>query len=194
MNCFSIRHINVSNNIGNPPIETSGPFKPDSKEHKRRGLVCYNPQDLARKFPYIAKGSYGVVFKGRVPDVNRTVAIKDMDIVDSNVIEDWKKELTVMNQSQSPYVVEVFGYTNDRNVVTIVMEFMSRGDLFFDFTQKNGTPLHLTAASNGQALCTWTRLTTPTPHHTQRRQISKYSCNGRLFVQTYRLWLCKISE
>jgi len=122
------KEYSITNN--NPPIETSGPFKPVVKEFKRHGLVRYNPQDLERINPYIAKGSYGVVFKGRVPDVKDTVAIKDIDIIDSNVVEDWKKELMVMNQIQSPYVVEVYGYTNERNVVTIVMEFMTRGDLF----------------------------------------------------------------
>uniref|UniRef100_A0A6B2LB98 non-specific serine/threonine protein kinase n=1 Tax=Arcella intermedia TaxID=1963864 RepID=A0A6B2LB98_9EUKA len=60
-----------------------------------------------------------------------------MDIIDKNVIDDWKKELTVMNQNQSPYVVEVYGYTNDKNVVTIVMEFMARGDLFTLLHKKN---------------------------------------------------------
>eukprot|EP01124_Arcella_intermedia_P036813 TRINITY_DN9717_c0_g2_i1.p1 TRINITY_DN9717_c0_g2~~TRINITY_DN9717_c0_g2_i1.p1 ORF type:complete len:824 (-),score=168.04 TRINITY_DN9717_c0_g2_i1:843-3314(-) len=112
------------------PISSSGPFKADTKDFKRRELVRYNPQDLHREFPHIAKGSYGVVFKGKVPDVPHTVAIKDMDITDSNVIEDWKKELVVMNQNQSPYIVEVYGYTNNSQIVTIVMEFMSRGDLF----------------------------------------------------------------
>jgi len=35
-----------------------------------------------------------------------------------------------MNQNQSPYVVDVYGYTNDRTIVTIVMEYMAKGDLF----------------------------------------------------------------
>jgi serine/threonine protein kinase len=104
--------------------------------------VRYNPQEIQREFPHIAKGSYGIVFKGKVPDVPSTVAIKDMDIVDSGVIDDWKKELTVMNKNQSPYVVEVYGYSNNRNVVTIVMEFMTRGDLFTILHKKN-TPLSL---------------------------------------------------
>eukprot|EP01123_Difflugia_compressa_P010990 TRINITY_DN4189_c0_g1_i1.p1 TRINITY_DN4189_c0_g1~~TRINITY_DN4189_c0_g1_i1.p1 ORF type:complete len:664 (-),score=101.48 TRINITY_DN4189_c0_g1_i1:86-1891(-) len=134
--------VKKDNNLINVPIETNGPFNPVNKEFKRRGLVRYSPQDLNREFPYIAKGSYGVVFKGRVPDVPQTVAIKDMDIVDSNVIEDWKKELTVMNQNQSPYVVDVFGYTNDRNFVTIVMEYMAKGDLF-NILHKKMEPLSI---------------------------------------------------
>jgi len=60
-----------------------------------------------------------------------------MDIVDSGVIEDWKKELTVMNNNQSPYVVDVYGYSNDRNIVTIIMEFMSKGDLFTLLHKRN---------------------------------------------------------
>jgi len=113
-----------------------GPFR-EPKEYVRKGLIRYNPQEIQREFPYIAKGSYGVVFKGTVPDVPTTVAIKDMDIVDSSVVDDWKKELTVMNKNQSPYVVEVYGYSNKHNVVSIVMEFMTRGDLFTILHKKN---------------------------------------------------------
>jgi hypothetical protein len=120
----------------NSVLDTVGPFR-EAKEYKRKGLVRYNPQDIHRDFPHIAKGSYGVVFKGKVADIPVPVAIKDMDIVDSGVIEDWKKELTVMNQNQSAYVVDVYGYSNDRNVVTIIMEFMTRGDLFSILHKKN---------------------------------------------------------
>lgn len=92
-------------------------------------------------FPQLAKGSYGTVYKGHVPGRDKVVVIKDMDLIDNNSINEWKKELAVMayvlllrlltcSENASDYVGEVYGYASDYKSLTIVMEFMSKGDLF----------------------------------------------------------------
>ena len=48
------------------------------------------------EFPSIAKGSYGTVYKGRVPGIEKTVVIKEMTIIGQNSVNEWRKELTVM--------------------------------------------------------------------------------------------------
>lgn len=46
--------------------------------------------------PPLAKGSFGVVYTGKVPRFPKKVVVKDMDIYDQSSIAEWKKELTLM--------------------------------------------------------------------------------------------------
>ena len=50
------------------------------------------------KFPHIAKGSYGVIFKGRVKGrpQGEVVVIKDMNNINTRSFNDWVKEITIM--------------------------------------------------------------------------------------------------
>lgn len=52
--------------------------------------VNYNAKDIKRIHPHIAKGSYGVVYKGTVPDVKEVVVIKDMDFTNQKALDDWR--------------------------------------------------------------------------------------------------------
>eukprot|EP01125_Pyxidicula_operculata_P019299 TRINITY_DN698_c1_g1_i2.p1 TRINITY_DN698_c1_g1~~TRINITY_DN698_c1_g1_i2.p1 ORF type:complete len:874 (-),score=213.49 TRINITY_DN698_c1_g1_i2:666-3287(-) len=97
---------------------------------KPKGLIKFQSSELVREFPNIAKGSFGVVFKGTAKGLPGTVVIKDMEIQHHKSVEDWKKEITVMSQNRSPYVVEVYGYCSHQNILTIVMEYMAAGDLY----------------------------------------------------------------
>jgi len=53
-----------------------------------------------------------------------------MSVLSENSVAEWKKELTVMSENASPYICRVYGYASERKVLTIVMEYMQKGDLF----------------------------------------------------------------
>lgn len=112
--------------------KTKGPYQnpkdPASKELKQ--LLQYNPKHIHRDFPQIARGGFGIVFKGHVPGIDEFVVIKDLEVRDQRSIDDWTKEVTVMEQTRSPYIAEIFGYSSQLNILTIVMEYFPRGDLF----------------------------------------------------------------
>jgi len=93
-------------------------------------LRRYDPQELTRNQPPIAKGSFGVVYTGRVPGILKPVVIKDMTCVSQQSIDEWQKELVLMSQNGSDFIAEVFGFSATGTCLTIVMEFFPMGDLF----------------------------------------------------------------
>uniref|UniRef100_A0A6B2L2I9 Protein kinase domain-containing protein n=1 Tax=Arcella intermedia TaxID=1963864 RepID=A0A6B2L2I9_9EUKA len=109
---------------------TFGGFKAQTIEKQKSNLIQYATHEIQREFPHLAKGSYGIVFKGQVAGIAKKVVIKDMDIRDQRTVEEWKKELTVMSENQCSYICEVYGFSSSSNVLTIVMEYMPLGDLF----------------------------------------------------------------
>jgi serine/threonine protein kinase len=90
----------------------------------------FMPDELMREFPHIAKGTFGVVFKGKIKGYDKTVVIKDMEVHNSRNVEDWKREIQIMSQNRCPYVVDVLGYCASGKILTIVMEFMENGSLY----------------------------------------------------------------
>lgn len=92
--------------------------------------VNYNAKDIKRIHPHIAKGSYGVVYKGTVPDVKEVVVIKDMDFTNQKALDDWRKEIKMMAKTSCEYVVRVLGYATADRTLTIVMELMAKGSLY----------------------------------------------------------------
>lgn len=92
--------------------------------------VNYNAKDIKRIHPHIAKGSYGVVYKGTVPDVKEVVVIKDMDFTNQKALEDWRKEIKMMAKTSCEYVVRVLGYATADRTLTIIMELMGKGSLY----------------------------------------------------------------
>eukprot|EP01122_Echinamoeba_exundans_P009577 TRINITY_DN3422_c0_g1_i1.p1 TRINITY_DN3422_c0_g1~~TRINITY_DN3422_c0_g1_i1.p1 ORF type:complete len:924 (+),score=140.10 TRINITY_DN3422_c0_g1_i1:50-2821(+) len=113
-----------------------GPTQPQS-------LPQLDPKSIQRDFPHIAKGSFGVVFTGRVAGIPiDKVVIKDMEVHNQRNIDDWKKEIAMMARMRSPYVVEVLGYCSSGHILTIVMEFMKKGSLY-DVLHQRKEPLSL---------------------------------------------------
>jgi len=128
---------------------TVGPFalKKRAPVVAPRSLKEYQGSEIHRDFPHIARGSFGIVFKGKVDGFAETVVIKDMDIRDQKSVEDWKKEIHVMSQNLSnPYCAQVYGYSSTGNTLTIIMEFFPKGDLFKVLhTEPDKHPLSLLA-------------------------------------------------
>lgn len=92
--------------------------------------VNYNAKDIKRIHPHIAKGSYGVVYKGNVPGVKEVIVIKDMDFTNQKALDDWRKEIKMMAKTGCDYVVRVLGYATAERTLTIVMEYMTKGSLY----------------------------------------------------------------
>eukprot|EP01129_Flabellula_baltica_P000541 TRINITY_DN1052_c1_g1_i2.p1 TRINITY_DN1052_c1_g1~~TRINITY_DN1052_c1_g1_i2.p1 ORF type:complete len:371 (+),score=74.33 TRINITY_DN1052_c1_g1_i2:48-1115(+) len=104
-------------------------------------LVAFHGNEIHREYPHLARGSYGVVFKGTVESIpGKTVVIKDLEIQNQNTLPEWKKELKVMAKNRSPYIAEVYGYSMAQNMLTIVMEYMDKGSLY-DFLHKKKYPI-----------------------------------------------------
>uniref|UniRef100_A0A6B2L689 non-specific serine/threonine protein kinase n=1 Tax=Arcella intermedia TaxID=1963864 RepID=A0A6B2L689_9EUKA len=77
------------------------------------------------------KGSYGIIYKGKVPGIKQTVVIKDILLKDSlRSVEEWRIEVTNMARANSPYITIIHGYSVTDTVLAIVMEFIERGDLY----------------------------------------------------------------
>lgn len=114
--------------------KTVGPFglkKKTSTPPTSHGLKQYEASDIHRDFPHIARGSFGIVFKGHVAGIPEIVVIKDMDIRDQKSVEDWKKEIDVMSRNlNNPYCASVYGYSSTGNTLTIIMEYFPKGDLY----------------------------------------------------------------
>jgi len=110
--------------------ETVGPFQQKKDYVPTRDVCKFKPDDLRRITPHLARGSFGVVFKGWAKGIPQQVVIKDMEIQSRHSIEEWQKEIKIMAQTKSNYIAEVYGYSNKDKTLTIVMEFMENGDLF----------------------------------------------------------------
>lgn len=99
-------------------------------EFKELPMIQYNPREIQRDIPHIAKGSFGIVYTGHVPDVTEKLVIKDMTVMNEGSVNEWKKELVVMSANSCPYICRVYGYAQEKKTLTIVMEYMELGDLF----------------------------------------------------------------
>lgn len=93
-------------------------------------LTFYKQEDIKRDFPQLARGSYGTVYTGYVTGIKDKIVIKDMEIRDHNTINEWRKEIDMMNKTRCPYVVDVIGYSSMKNILTIIMEYMPKGSLY----------------------------------------------------------------
>jgi len=99
-----------------------------------RELIVFYPEELQRIFPNIGQGTYGVVYKGNVIGtrlrMEGLVVIKDMKVENQQMIEDWKREVIITSKISSPFLADIFGYCWELPVVSIVMEYFPKGDLF----------------------------------------------------------------
>jgi len=56
--------------------------------------------------------------------------VKDIFNKGSNNIDEWRQEIEMMTVNRSPYIVEIIGYSNNKNILSIVMECMENGSLY----------------------------------------------------------------
>ncbi|XP_057976436.1 uncharacterized protein LOC131163733 isoform X3 [Malania oleifera] len=88
----------------------------------------------------IGRGSFGDVYKGFDKELNKDVAIKVIDLEESeDEIEDIQKEISVLSQCRSPYITEYYGSYLHQTKLWIIMEYMAGGSVA-DLIQ-SGPPL-----------------------------------------------------
>jgi hypothetical protein len=73
-----------------------GPFRAPRAYTPQQSVLKYAPTDITRKHPHIARGTYGVVFKGSVKGIAQEVVIKDMEILDQISVDEWQREIQIM--------------------------------------------------------------------------------------------------
>ncbi|KAH9802567.1 protein kinase domain-containing protein [Citrus sinensis] len=88
----------------------------------------------------IGRGSFGDVYKAFDKELNKDVAIKVIDLEESeDEIEDIQKEISVLSQCRSPYITEYYGSYLHQTKLWIIMEYMAGGSVA-DLIQ-SGPPL-----------------------------------------------------
>ncbi|KAJ0045014.1 hypothetical protein Pint_04619 [Pistacia integerrima] len=88
----------------------------------------------------IGRGSFGDVYKAFDKELNKEVAIKVIDLEESeDEIEDIQKEISVLSQCRSPYITEYYGSYLHQTKLWIIMEYMAGGSVA-DLLQ-SGPPL-----------------------------------------------------
>ncbi|KAK9078239.1 hypothetical protein SSX86_002296 [Deinandra increscens subsp. villosa] len=85
----------------------------------------------------IGRGSFGDVYKGFDKETNKEVAIKVIDLEESeDEIEDIQKEIAVLQQCRSQYITEYYGSYLHQTKLWIIMEYMAGGSVA-DLIQPN---------------------------------------------------------
>ncbi|KAG8386344.1 hypothetical protein BUALT_Bualt03G0139100 [Buddleja alternifolia] len=85
----------------------------------------------------IGRGSFGDVYKGFDKELNKEVAIKVIDLEESeDEIEDIQKEIAVLQECRSPYITEYYGSFLHQTKLWIIMEYMAGGSVA-DLIQPN---------------------------------------------------------
>ncbi|CAK7327763.1 unnamed protein product [Dovyalis caffra] len=78
----------------------------------------------------IGRGSFGDVYKAFDKELNKEVAIKVIDLEESeDEIEDIQKEISVLQQCRSHYITEYYGSYLHQTKLWIIMEFMAGGSV-----------------------------------------------------------------
>ncbi|KAL8505795.1 hypothetical protein ACS0TY_016860 [Phlomoides rotata] len=85
----------------------------------------------------IGRGSFGDVYKGYDKELKKDVAIKVIDLEESeDEIEDIQKEIAVLSECRSPYITEYYCSYLHQTKLWIVMEYMAGGSVA-DLIQPN---------------------------------------------------------
>ncbi|GMJ11436.1 hypothetical protein like AT3G15220 [Hibiscus trionum] len=88
----------------------------------------------------IGRGSFGDVYKAFDKELNKQVAIKVIDLEESeDEIEDIQNEISVLSQCRCPYITEYYGSYLHQTKLWIIMEYMAGGSVA-DLLQ-SGPPL-----------------------------------------------------
>ncbi|XP_052179219.1 uncharacterized protein LOC127792656 isoform X2 [Diospyros lotus] len=78
----------------------------------------------------IGRGSFGDVYKGFDKELKKVVAIKVIDLEESeDEIEDIQKEIAVLSQCRSAYITEYYGSYVHQTKLWIIMEYMAGGSV-----------------------------------------------------------------
>lgn len=101
------------------------------KVNNNSNLRCFTVKEVDNithgYITLLGKGAFGEVYKGALDD-QRPVAVKKYK--DGTRKEEFAKEVIVHSQLNHKNVVRLFGCCTEENTLTIVMEFVSNGNLY----------------------------------------------------------------
>eukprot|EP01135_Chromosphaera_perkinsii_P009931 Nk52_evm24s1967 gene=Nk52_evmTU24s1967 len=103
-------------------FSSSDEDKKDEVNMRRR-----DPEQLFDIVEKLGEGSYGSVFKAVHRESKALVAIKKVSI--ENDLEDILKEIRILQQCESPYIVRYYGSYTQGNDLWIVMEYCDCGSV-----------------------------------------------------------------
>lgn len=100
----------------------------------------------------IGKGAFGTVYVGEAQGLKGKVVIKDQKVRSPDSIDEWRKEVEIMQKNRSPHIAEVLGYGQTAQILTIIMEFFPHGDLFCPLSFSSAPSYSLASSSSTAVL------------------------------------------
>jgi len=94
-------------------------------------------KDISHSGEVLGKGGFGTVYKGKLDVAIKTLHLSDISVDD---LDDFKHEISIMSQLQSPNIVHLFGACFEQNHYSIVMEYFPNGDLSTYLSKNNNIP------------------------------------------------------
>ena len=90
------------------------------------------PEEVFDILCKLGKGSYGSVYKAIHKDSQQILAIKQVTV--DNDLQDIIREISIMQQCDSPYVVKYYGSYFKNTDLWIVMEYCGAGSILGEFS------------------------------------------------------------
>jgi len=100
-----------------------------SKRGAAAQLANFLPNEIDRE-KQIAKGSFGVVYVGKVRGVAEPVVIKDLQVCSNATFREWENEINVMRENNCQFITKIYGFCNNDPTLSLIIEHMNKGDLF----------------------------------------------------------------
>jgi len=110
-------------------------------------------KDNFKTIEEIGKGSFGEVWKARDNETCEIVAIKELDLEDVDEdITDVQKEITVLSQCDTPYIIKYYASYIVDTKLWIVMEYMSGGSCWYLVNNDKNYIIKKEKISNNQSM------------------------------------------
>ncbi|KAJ2083661.1 kinase that interacts with cdc31p [Coemansia sp. RSA 988] len=77
----------------------------------------------------VGRGAYGVVYRGRDTETNRTVAIKILNLDNEESFSDMQREINLLSQLHSTHIAQYYGSFIESSRMWIIMEYASGGSI-----------------------------------------------------------------
>ena len=87
-----------------------------------------DPENIFEILEKLGQGNYGCVYKVKKKSTNEIFAAKISTILKNN-IENFKKEINVLKQSNSPYIIKYYNSYLKNNKIWIIIEYCDAGSV-----------------------------------------------------------------
>ncbi|XP_057504806.1 putative leucine-rich repeat receptor-like serine/threonine-protein kinase At2g19230 isoform X2 [Actinidia eriantha] len=86
---------------------------------------------------FLGKGASGEVYHGYLGDQSKHVAVKKLFPSDTNISNQFQTEVELLLRIHHNNLVSILGYCNDDTTMAVVYEYMARGSLKKNLSEKN---------------------------------------------------------